>query len=162
MGPRNFPRRKRRPRAAARDVILIQSGSVTVRIYSTERTAGSYYTVAWTCGGRRQRQYCRTLEEARKFAKAQAERIAAGTAQSARISLVEAQELREAQRHLNGLDMPLHSATREYASLLRDLGHHGTLRQAVEFFRLNAVRPELQRTATQIYEEFLVAKKAGG
>jgi hypothetical protein len=44
-------------------------------------------------------------------------------------------------------DTPIHSVTREYASLIRELGPHGTLCQAVEFFRLNAVRPELQQPA---------------
>ena len=141
---------------------MVRSGSVTTRIYTTEKSGNCYYSVAWNCGGKRHRQHCRTLEQARKFAKAQADRIAAGTAQVMRVSVAEVQTLREAQHHLAGLDTSLHSATREYASLLREIGPHGTLRQAVEFFRLNAVRPELQRTVAQVYEEFLVAKKAGG
>ena len=153
---------RRRPKNNQPEVILVRSGSVTTRIYTTEKSGTCYYTVAWNCGGKRHRQHCRTLEQARKFAKAQADRIAAGTAQVMRVSVAEVQTLREAQQHLTGLDTSLHSATREYASLLREIGPHGTLRQAVEFFRLNAVRPELQRTVTQVYGEFLVAKKAGG
>ena len=58
--------------------------------------------MAWYTGGKRHRQFCRTLEQAQKFAKAQADQISAGTAQSARISMVDAQNLREAQRHLTG------------------------------------------------------------
>jgi integrase len=153
---------RRRPKNKQPEVILVRSGSVTTRIYTTEKSGNCYYSVAWNCGGKRHRQHCRTLEQARKFAKAQADRIAAGTAQVMRVSVAEVQTLREAQHHLAGLDTSLHSATREYASLLREIGPHGTLRQAVEFFRLNAVRPELQRTVSQVYEEFLVAKKAGG
>ena len=153
---------RRRPKNKRPEVILVRSGSVTTRIYTTEKSGNCYYSVAWNCGGKRHRQHCRTLEQARKFAKAQADRIAAGTAQVMRVSVAEVQTLREAQHHLAGLDTSLHSATREYASLLREIGPHGTLRQAVEFFRLNAVRPELQRTVAQVYEEFLVAKKAGG
>jgi integrase len=155
------PRAKRR-KAPRNKPILVPSGSVTTRIYKMQRKTGCYYLVAWQCGSKRERQYCRTLEEARKFAKAQADRIAAGTAQSARISMVEAQNFREAQRHMVGLDIPLHAAASEYASLRRALGERGTLQQAVEFFRLNSIRPELQRSVTEVYREFLAAKAASG
>jgi integrase len=154
--------KRRGRRNPAAEVILVQSGSVTTRVYTQERNGRRYYTVAWHCAGKRDRQHCATLEEARKLAKAKAERIAAGTAQSARISMVEAQNFREAQRHMVGLDIPLHAAANEYASLRRALGERGTLQQAVEFFRLNSIRPELQRTVTEVYREFLVAKGASG
>jgi integrase len=153
---------RKRQESSEKSTLLVRSGSAVVRVYTQQRKGKRLYTVAWYTGGKRHRQFCRTLEQAQKFAKAQADQISAGTAQSARISMVDAQNLREAQRHLTGLDTPIHSVTREYASLIRELGPHGTLRQAVEFFRLNAVRPEFQRTVAQVYEEFLVAKKAGG
>jgi hypothetical protein len=135
MRARVSAKRRGRRRQAA-DVISVQSGSVTTRICTQERNGRRYYTVAWHCAGKRERQHCATLDEARKLAKAQADRIAAGTAQSARISMVEAQNFREAQRHMVGLDIPLHAAAGEYASLRRALGERGTLQQAVEFFRL--------------------------
>jgi|GEM_PF-4728146 len=100
MANRAISLRAKRRKAPASETIRVRSGSVTTRIYTMQRESGCYYLVAWQCGTKRERHYCRTLEEARKFAKAQADRIAAGTAQSARISMVEAQIFREAQRRM--------------------------------------------------------------
>jgi hypothetical protein len=44
-------------------VIEVRSGSVTTRIYTTEKAGHCYYTVAWNCGSTRHRQHCRTLEQ---------------------------------------------------------------------------------------------------
>jgi integrase len=75
---------------------------------------------------------------------------------------VEVQTFREAQRRLGPVDVPLHVAASEYADVIRHLGENGTLRQAVEFFLHNAVRPDLVRTVSQVVEEFVATKEADG
>ena len=62
------------------------------------------------------------------------------------ISATDAQTFREAQRRLGPVDVPLHVVAGEYADIVKHLGENGTLRQAVEFFLHNAVRPDLIRT----------------
>lgn len=45
---------------------------------------------------------------------------------------------------------------------MRRLGDSATLNQAVEFFLHNSIRPELQRTVSEVVEEFAVTKQSDG
>jgi hypothetical protein len=58
------------------------------------------------------------------------------------------------------VDVPLHVVAGEYADLMQKLGDNGTVRQAIEFFLHNAVRPALIRTVSQVVEEFIATKSA--
>ena len=60
------------------------------------------------------------------------------------------------------MDVPLHVVAGEYADIMRQLGGSGTVRQAIEFFLHNAVRPDLVRTVSQVVGEFLASKTADG
>lgn len=140
---------------------LIKAGSVTVRIYSGR--IGRYHTFAvyWRAAGRSYRKTFSHEKEALKFAREQAEKLAAGQVQSPSISSMEVSTFREAERRL-GATAPLHVAAGEYASAVRRLGDTATLNQAVEFFLHNSIRPELQRTVMEVVEEFVVTKQSDG
>lgn len=49
------PMQSLRPKNKQPEVILVRSGSVTTRIYTTEKSGNCCYSVAWICGGRRLR-----------------------------------------------------------------------------------------------------------
>ena len=107
--------------------------------------------------GRSHRKTFSHEKEAQKFAREQAEKLAAGQVQSPSISSTEVSTFREAERRL-GDTAPIHVAAGEYASAVRRLGDSATLNQAVEFFLHNSIRPELQRTVSEVVEEFAVDK----
>lgn len=140
----------------------IKAGSVHVKIYTGSIKGRDSYTVYWRVGERPYRKLFSELRKAEEFAKSQAEQLAAGQVQSPAISAVEIQTFREARRRLGPLDVPLHVAAEEYASVKTQLGEHGTLQQAIEFFLHNSIRPDMQRMVGQVVEEFIAAKEANG
>ena len=70
--------------------------------------------------------------------------------------------MKEALRRLGPVETPIHVVAGEYADVVKQLGQTGTLRQAVEFFLHNSIRPDMQRTVTQVMDEFLASKRANG
>jgi integrase len=120
------------------------------------------FTVTWHLGEKRFRRLFANPQEAEDFARRKAEDLACGNVTAASVSPPEAQTYREAMRRLGRHQIPLHVAIDEYASAIEQLGGGGTLRQAVEFFLHNAVRPELQRTVAEVVKEFIEAKKSNG
>ena len=141
---------------------LVRSGSAVTKIYTVERQGRRYYTVSWYCGGQRCRKHCGTLAVARSFAKFQADQVNAGLAQWVKISPIAAKEFNEAKRRMGDLTIPLHSVVQEYVSLRAALGGHGTLLQAVEYFRAHQIQPVAKSNTREIYKEFLEAKRVSG
>jgi hypothetical protein len=140
----------------------LKAGSVHVKIYSGTLKNRPCFTVYWRVGEKPYRKLFADPTKAEDFAKAQAEQLAAGQVHSPAISITDAQTYREAQRRLGPVDVPLHVVAGEYADILRQLGDNGTVRQAIEFFLHNAVRPDLLRTVSQVVEEFIATKTADG
>lgn len=140
---------------------LIKAGSVTVKIYTGHVGPYRTFTVYWRVAGRSHRKTFSDEKEALKFAREQAEKLAAGQVQSPSISATEVSTFREAERRL-GDTAPIHVAAGEYASAVRRLGDSATLNQAVEFFLHNSIRPELQRTVSEVVEEFVATKQSDG
>ena len=140
----------------------IKAGFAHVKIYSGVIKKRPCFTVYWRIAEKPYRKVFLNFDKAESFAREQAERLAAGQASAPAISVTEAQNFREAQRRLGPVEVPLHVVAGEYADIVRHLGDNGTLRQAVEFFLHNAVRPDLIRTVPQVVNEFLEAKKADG
>jgi len=141
---------------------LIRSGSVTLKIYELTRKKGDYFTVAWHVGPKRYRQNFKILVEAKKFAKEKAEALATGQVNAPNITVAQAQDMKEAVRRIGALGMPVHVVAGEYADVVKQLGETGTLRQAVEFYLHNSIRPDMQRTVPQVFDEFLASKRANG
>ncbi len=141
---------------------LIRSGSVTLKIYECHKKDRQYFTVAWHVGPKRHRQNFKTLEEAKAFAKVEAEKLAAGQVHAPNVTVAQAQDMKEALRRLGPVQTPIHVVAGEYADVVKQLGETGTLRQAVEFFLHNAIRPDMQRTVPQVFDEFLASKRANG
>lgn len=81
--------------------------------------------------------------------------------QSPSITATEVSTFREAERRL-GDTAPIHVAAGEYASAVRRLGDAATLNQAVEFFLNNSLRSELQRSVSEVVEEFVAMKQSDG
>ncbi|MCX6967854.1 MAG: tyrosine-type recombinase/integrase [Verrucomicrobia bacterium] len=102
------------------------------------------------------------LRKAKAFAKALAEKLAAGQVNSPTVTVAQAQDMKEALRRLGPLGTPVHVVAGEYADVVNQLGQTGTLRQAVEFYLHNSIRPDMQRTVTQVMDEFLASKRANG
>lgn len=140
----------------------VQSGSVIVRIYEGRNRGKPFFTVIWYVGERRMRKGFFELQEAKTFAKDQAEKLAAGQVNSPSVTVAEAQEMKEALRRLGPIQIPIHVVAGEYADVVKQLGRTGTLRQAVEFFLHNSIRPDMQRTVGQVVEEFTASKRANG
>ena len=140
---------------------LVKAGSVTVKIYSGLIGRYHTFTVYWRAAGRSHRKTFSHEKEAQKFAREQAEKLAAGQVQSPSISSTEVSTFREAERRL-GDTAPIHVAAGEYASAVRRLGDAATLNQAVEFFLHNSIRSELQRTVAEVVEEFVITKQSDG
>ena len=128
----------------------VQSGSVIVRIYEGRNRGKPFFTVIWYVGERRMRKGFFELQEAKTFAKDQAEKLAAGQVNSPSVTVAEAQEMKEALRRLGPIQIPIHVVAGEYADVVKQLGRTGTLRQAVEFFLHNSIRPDMQRTVGQM------------
>jgi integrase len=141
---------------------LVRSGSVTLKIYELTRRQGDYFTVAWHVGPKRYRQNFKTLDEARRFAKGKSEALAAGQVNAPNVTVAQAQDMKEAVRRIGPLGMPVHVVAGEYADVVKQLGDTGTLRQAVEFYLHNSIRPDMQRTVAQVMEEFVASKRANG
>lgn len=140
----------------------IKAGSVHLKIYTGTLKKRPIYTVYWRVGEKPCRKLFADPQRAEDFAKAQAEQLAAGQVHAPAISITDAQTFREAQRRLGPVDVPLHVVAGEYADLMQQLGDNGTVRQAIEFFLHNAVRPDLVRTLSQVVEEFIATKTADG
>ncbi len=140
----------------------VQSGSVILRIYEGRNRGKPYFTVIWYIGERRMRKGFFELHQAKAFAKGHADKLAAGQVNAPSITVAEAQEMKEAKRRLGPLQTPIHVVAGEYADLTKHLGESGTIRQAVEFFLHNSIRPDMQRTVAQVMEEFVASKRANG
>jgi integrase len=149
------------PRNRAR-IRTIKAGFAHVKIYSGAIRRRPSFTVYWRIAEKPYRKVFLNANKAESFAREQAERLAAGQANAPAISVTEAQTFREAQRRLGPVEVPLHVVAGEYADIVRHLGDNGTLRQAVEFFLHNAVRPDLIRTIPQVVAEFIETKRADG
>ncbi len=141
---------------------LIRSGSVILKIYECRKKGRDYFTVAWHVGPKRYRQNFKTLDEAKAFAKPEAEKLAAGQVHAPTVTVAQAQDMKEAIRRLGPVQTPIHVVAGEYAAVVKQLGDTGTLRQAVEFFLHNSIRPDMQRTVPQVFDEFLASKRANG
>ena len=141
---------------------LIRSGSVILKIYECRKKGRDYFTVAWHVGPKRYRQNFKTLDEAKAFAKPEAEKLAAGQVHAPTVTVAQAQDMKEALRRIGPLGMPVHVVAGEYADVVKQLGESGTLRQAVEFYMHNSIRPDMQRTVSQVVEEFISSKRANG
>ena len=155
---------KRRPQRGKSDdkVSVVRAGSVTVKIYTLQHGNRLRYTVSWHIGPKRHRKHFSCPERARKFAQARAEELASGQIHGPQFSAAQAQDTKEALRRLGGVDMPLHVVAGEYADLRRVIGERGTLRQAVEFYLHNSIRPDMERTVSQVVEEFTESRRANG
>lgn len=140
---------------------LVKAGSVTVKIYSGRIGRYHTFTVYWRAAGRSHRKTFSHEKEAQKFAREQAESLAAGQVHSPSITSTEVSTFREAERRL-GDTAPIHVAAGEYASAVRRLGDAATLNQAVEFFLNNSLRSELQRSVSEVVEEFVAMKQSDG
>lgn len=140
---------------------LIKAGSVTVKIYTGRIGRYHTFTVYWRAAGRSHRKTFSHEKEAQKFAREQAEQLAAGQVQSPSITATEVSTFREAERRL-GDTAPIHVAAGEYASAVRRLGDAATLNQAIEFFLHNSLRSELQRSVSEVVEEFVAMKQSDG
>lgn len=125
---------------------LVRCGSVTLKIYELTRKKGDYCTVAWHVGPKRYRQNFKRLAEAKTFAKGKAEALAAGQVNAPNVTVAQAHDMKEAVRRIGPLGMPVHVVAGEYADVVKQLGETGTLRQAVEFYLHNSIRPDMQRT----------------
>jgi len=158
------PESPKAPKAAKSNgaIHLVRSGSVTLKIYELTRKKGDYCTVAWHVGPKRYRQNFKALVDAKKFAKGKAEALAAGQVNSPSVTVAEAQDMKEAVRRIGELKTPVHVVAGEYADAVKQLGQTGTLRQAIEFFLHNSIRPDMQRTVGQVVEEFIASKRANG
>jgi integrase len=155
------PRPPKTPQSSG-EPTLIRCGSVAVKIYKLRREKGAYFTVSWHTGPKRNRQNFKAFEAAKKFARDRAEELAAGQVNSPTVTIAQAQDMKEALRRIGPLGTPVHVVAGEYADVVNQLGGTGTLRQAVEFFLHNSIRPEMQRTVAQVAEEFISSKKANG
>jgi len=153
---------KRRPEREESTVSVVRAGSVTVKIYTMQHGNRVRYTVSWHIGPKRHRKHFSCPQRARKFAKERAEELAAGQVHGPQFSTAQAQDTKEALRRLGGVDMPLHVVAGEYADLKRTIGERGTLRQAVEFYLHNSIRPDMERTVSQVVEEFTASRRANG
>ncbi|MEI9898421.1 MAG: hypothetical protein WDN28_32330 [Chthoniobacter sp.] len=140
---------------------MVKAGSVSVKIYTGQIGQYQTFTVYWRAAGRSHRKTFSHEKEALKFAREQAEKLAAGQVQSPSISAVEVSTFREAERRL-GDTAPVHVAAGEYANAVRRLGDAATLNQAVEFFLNNSIRPELRPTVSEVVEEFVSTKQSDG
>ena len=149
------------PRNRAR-IRTIKAGFAHVKIYSGAIRKRPSFTVYWRIAEKPYRKVFLNPDKAESFAREQAERLAAGQANAPAISVTEAQTFREAQRRLGPVEVPLYVVAGEYADIVRHLGDNGTLRQAVEFFLHNAVRPDLIRTIPQVVAEFIETKRVDG
>jgi integrase len=78
------------------------------------------------------------------------------------VTVAQAQDMKEAVRRLKPLGTPVHVVAGEYADVVQQLAGSGTLRQAVDFFLHNSIRPDMQRTVPQVFDEFLASKRANG
>jgi integrase len=134
---------------------------VTVNIYSGHVGRYHTFTVYWRGAGRSHRKTFSHEKEAQKFAREQAESLAAGQVQSPAITATEVSTFREAERRL-GDTAPIHVAAGEYASAVRRLGDAATLNLAVEFFLNNSIRSALQRSVSEVVEEFVAVKQSDG
>src|SRR5437879_10694660 len=86
---------------------LIKAGSVTVKIYTGRIGRFRTFTVYWRAAGRSHRRTFSHEKEAQKFARDQAESLAAGQVQSPSITATEVSTFREAERRL-GATAPIH------------------------------------------------------
>jgi integrase len=141
---------------------LVRAGSVTLKIYQCHKKGRDYFTVSWHIGPRRHRQNFKTLDEARRFAKVEAEKLAAGQVNVPGLSVADAQTYQEAVRRLGPHRIPVHVVADEYARALEKLNNAGTLHQAVEYFVRNTARPELERTVLEVVEEMVRVKERNG
>lgn len=161
MTKTSFSKRPRRAKSGS-SVHLVRSGSVTVKIYNINRQAGRYYSVCWYVGPKRHTKNFHRFDRAEAYARERAEELAAGRVLAPQITVAQAQDTKEALRRLGGVDMPLHMVAGEYADLRRVIGERGTLRQAVEFYLHNSIRPDMERTVSQVVEEFTESRRANG
>jgi integrase len=161
MTKTSFFRPPRRANSGS-SVRLVRAGSVTVKIYTINRQAGLYYSVCWYVGPKRHTKNFQNFAHAEAYARERAEALAAGQVHGPQLTTAQAQDTKEALRRLGPVDMPLHVVAGEYADLKRTIGERGTLRQAVEFYLHNSIRPEMERTVTQVVEEFTASRRANG
>jgi hypothetical protein len=103
-------------------VRTVQAGSVTVKIYEGRNRGKPCFTVIWYIGEKRQRKGFFDLREAKKFARDQAEKLAAGQVTSPTVTIAQAQEFKEAKRRLASLEMPIHVVAGEYVDAVNRLG----------------------------------------
>ena len=143
-------------------VSVVRAGSVTLKIYTLRHGNRVRYTVSWHVGPKRHRKHFSCLQRARAFAKERAEALAAGQVHGPQLTTAQAQDTKEALRRLGAVEMPLHVVAGEYVDLKRTIGERGTLRQAVEFYLHNSIRPDMERTVSQVVEEFTASRRAGG
>lgn len=141
---------------------LIRSGSVTLKIYECRKMGRDYFTVAWHVGPKRHRQNVKTVDQAKAFAKVEAEKLAARQVHAPAVTVAQAQDMKEALHRLGPVQTPIHVVAGEYADVVEQLGKTGTLRQAVEFFPHNSIRPDMQRTVPEVFDESLASKPANG
>ena len=143
-------------------VSVVRAGSVTLKIYTLRHGNRVRYTVSWHVGPKRHRKHFSCLQRARAFAKERAEALAAGQVHGPQLTTAQAQDTKEALRRLGAVEMPLHVVAGEYVDLKRTIGERGTLRQAVEFYLHNSIRPDMERTVSQVVEEFTASRRANG
>lgn len=93
---------------------MVKRGSCSVKIYRERKPEGTYYRVAYSLGGKRQRLCFRTLQEATTEAEAKASQLSRGDVDAAQLSGKDRLEYGRACDAVKDFKLPLDSVAIEY------------------------------------------------
>ena len=143
-------------------VIVVRSGSVSVKIYFGRSRGNSLYTVAYYHGGRRIRNVFADLKTAREEARAKAQMLQAGELQALTLTNKDKAAYVAALESLRSTGKRLEIATAEYAAAIKNLNDSGTLGDAVGFYIRHHPKKVPQKLVTDLVSEMIEAKHVDG
>jgi integrase len=141
----------------------VRHGSHVAKIYSAERQKnGSEYsehTLTYIEAGRRVRKTFSDLAKAKAEAEVVMEKIASGQSKVLQLTSTDRETYLIALDELRAIDVPLHTATREYRHAVETLHGKGSVLEAAQFYIRHGAPDLPKKTVKEIVAELVEAKK---
>lgn len=155
MFPASKPRRHK--------PLVIKQGNVSLKIYEGQNrvngTAYPQFTLVYYIGAQRIRKRFVDLAEAKKEAIIAAKNLARGDLQALKLTSADREVYMQAIKNLRPFSLPLNVAVAEYVAAKKLLSPGATLKEAIEFFNKRSPGNIETRTARQVADEMLAAKR---
>lgn len=140
---------------------VVKRGSCSVKIYRDRKPEGTYYRVAYSLGGKRQRLCFRTLQEATNEAEAKASQLSRGDVDAAQLSGKDRLEYGRACDVVKDFKLPLDAVAIEYAGARKVLDGVPLI-DAARFYARHHGKGISRKSVVQAVDEMIERKTTKG